>query len=93
MNSISKEFQHPERQINEVFLFNNTAEYFNQMPYKTKRLGSRTFDGVGNSTQHPNWFPIFIAVDELNTNGQTVKGIRDLMAKGLLLSRSNRVSA
>ncbi len=58
-------FIHPEVQDGEVFFTNATGRQFKLMRWKSKRIGTVTYDMDGNHQKFRNWFPVFIKKDEL----------------------------
>lgn len=55
-----KKFKHPECLKSEMFIKNVSVEEFNTLPYLTKRLGNKSYNGLGNELDSKNWFPFFI---------------------------------
>jgi hypothetical protein len=62
-------FKHPELRIGEVFLINADRNRFEKLPWKTKRAGCSTFDGNGTPINHEDWFPVFVASEEIFNEG------------------------
>ena len=72
-----REFRHPEALAGEVFFTNAHQSDFRKMQFKTKRIGSNSYDGVGNKLTVDDWFPVFINKQELKVAGKSLKELRD----------------
>lgn len=72
MNIQSIDFIHPELKDGEVFFTNSSLSDFQEMAFKTKRMGKAAFDGKGNQLNHEDWYPVFIKIEELELSEKTL---------------------
>lgn len=75
-NQSQREFIHPEIREGEVFFTASTLKDFKNMPWKTKRKGTASYDGDGNLLSVKDWFPVFIHTKELEDTGSNLIIIR-----------------
>ena len=76
MNLQKIDFKHPELLDNEVFFTNSSLSDFQEMAFKTKRMGKVAFDGKGNQLNHEDWYPVFINNLEMKYSGYTLQDVR-----------------
>lgn len=76
MNIHSIDFIHPELKDGEVFFTNSSLSDFQEMAFKTKRMGKVAFDGKGNQLNHEDWYPVFIKIEELELSEKTLSQTR-----------------
>ncbi len=62
-----EQINHPEAQVGEVFFTNASGRQFKLMRWKSKRIGTVTYDIDGNEQKFRNWFPVFVRKEELDT--------------------------
>ncbi len=68
---------HPEQAREEEFFTNASAAEFAAMEWKTKRRGRVAYDGRGRIVRDQrDWFPVFIAKDELRREGGDIREAR-----------------
>lgn len=60
---------HPELRTGEIFLGNGNEAGFNQLCYRTKRSGRKAYGTDGK--QLPQYFPIFVTIEEYKVTPQT----------------------
>ncbi len=66
-----------------MFVSNVSPTTFGTLPYATKRLGTRTFDGNGREFLVEGWFPMFLAKSELPESELLVLSRRIQKLEGL----------
>lgn len=76
MNSNQNNFVHPELRVCEEFFTNANLQGFQDMNYKTKRIGNVAYDGIGNRLKYIDWYPVFLKKDEVMACGRPIKELR-----------------
>lgn len=69
-------YVHPEENDTEIFFSNTNSQGFQQLAWKSKRKGVRTFNGKGEEFTVEGCFPVFISREELEDSGIALMDVR-----------------
>ncbi len=69
-------FNHPEIKSKEIFLTNESIDFYENLKFFSKRMGKNSYDGRGNRILFKNWKPIFINISELKNKNLNITQIR-----------------
>jgi len=76
-------FTHPELQKGEVFFSNMSTQDFENLLYQSKRRGMTAYNGEGSRQTSEDWFPVFVAREELEISNLNLVDARREFRKGL----------